>query len=122
MFGYSTAWVNLSIQSPLFKNILDKRRAEIVNPIIIATTQERLQAVVDRSLDVIHEKLNKNPDQVSEALALKALELGSKALGMGQPKKEELVVDVSHLDNLAKRLVALKPRETTEGVIYEAEK
>ena len=96
-------------------------RVEIINPIIAATTEERLNAVMHRSLDVIHEKLNKDPDRVSDALALRALEITSKALGLGQPKKEDIVVDVSHLDNLAKRLVALKPRDTGNGVVYEAE-
>ena len=121
MYGYSQAWVSLSLQSPLFKTELERRRVEIINPIIAATTEERLNAVMHRSLDVIHEKLNKDPDRVSDALALRALEITSKALGLGQPKKEDIVVDVSHLDNLAKRLVALKPRDTGNGVVYEAE-
>lgn len=121
MFGYSPSWVGMVLQSPLFKNVLEKRRNEVINPIIVATTEERLKAVVDRSLDVIHEKLSKDVDKVNDALVLRALEIGAKALGMGQPKKEDIVVDVSHLDNLAKRLVALKPRDTGQGVVYEAE-
>ena len=120
-YGYSATWTNYIVSSPGFKRLLEKRRDEVINPIIIASTEERLQAVVNRSLDVIHEKLSKNADQVSENLALRALELSSKAMGLGQVKAATVVVESNHLDNLAKRLVALRPRDTQQGVVYEAE-
>jgi hypothetical protein len=120
-YGFSASWTNMIINSVAFKRHLEKRRDEVVNPIIIASTEERLQAVVNRSLDVIHEKLSKNPDQVSDNLALRALELGSKAMGLGQAKAATVVVEANHLDNLAKRLVALRPRNTPQGEVYEAE-
>jgi len=121
LFGFSTAWVGLCIQSVPFKRQLERRRAEVINPIIIASTEERLQAVINRSLDVIHEKLLKNPDQVSDTLALRALEVSAKALGLGQAVTATVVVESNHLDNLAKRLVALRPRDTSNGVVYEAD-
>jgi hypothetical protein len=120
-YGFSASWTNMIINSVAFKRHLEKRRDEVVNPIIIASTEERLQAVVNRSLDVIHEKLSKSPDQVSDNLALRALELGSKAMGLGQAKAATVVVEANHLDNLAKRLVALRPRNTSQGEVYEAE-
>ena len=120
-YGFSASWTNMIINSVAFKRHLEKRRDEVINPIIIASTEERLQAVVNRSLDVIHEKLSKNPDQVSDNLALRALELGSKAMGLGQAKAATVVVEANHLDNLAKRLVALRPRNTPQGEVYEAE-
>jgi len=121
IYGYSAHWVNLTIQSPVFKRELERRRAEVINPIIIASTEERLQAVINRSLDVINEKLSKNPDQISDTLALRALEVSAKALGLGQATTTAVVVESNHLDNLAKRLVALRPRDTSNGVIYEAD-
>ena len=120
-YGFSASWTNMIINSVAFKRHLEKRRDEVINPIIIASTEERLQAVVNRSLDVIHEKLSKNPDQVSDNLALRALELGCNALGLGQAKAATVVVEANHLDNLAKRLVALRPRNTPQGEVYEAE-
>lgn len=120
-YGFSASWTNMIINSVAFKRHLEKRRDEVINPIIIASTEERLQAVVNRSLDVIHEKLSKSPDQVSDNLALRALELGSKAMGLGQAKAATVVVEANHLDNLAKRLVALRPRNTSQGEVYEAE-
>jgi hypothetical protein len=119
-YGISATWTNMIINSVAFKRQLEKRRDEVINPIIIASTEERLQAVVNRSLDVIHEKLSKNPDQVSDTLALRALELSSKAMGMGQIKAATVVIESNHLDNLAKRLVALRPRTTSQGEVYEA--
>ena len=120
-YGVSASWTNLIVNSVAFKRHLEKRRDEVINPIIIASTEERLQAVVNRSLDVIHEKLSKTPDQVSDNLALRALELSSKAMGLGQAKAATVVVEANHLDNLAKRLVALRPRNTPQGEVYEAE-
>jgi len=120
-YNLSASWTNLIVNSVAFKRYIEKRRDEIVNPIIIASTQERLEAVTNRALDVIHEKLSKNADQVSDNLALRALELSSKAMGLGQAKAATVVVETNHLDNLAKRLVALRPRNTPQGEVYEAE-
>lgn len=120
-YGISQSWTNMIVNSVAFKRQLEKRRDEVINPIIIASTEERLQAVVNRSLDVIHEKLNKSADQVSDTLALRALELSSKAMGMGQVKAATVVIESNHLDNLAKRLVALRPRTTSQGEVYEAD-
>jgi hypothetical protein len=119
-YGHSLSWTNLIINSVAFKRYLEKRRDEVINPIIVASTEERLQAVVNRSLDVIHEKLMKSPSEVSDNLALRALELSSKAMGLGQAKAATVVVEANHLDNLAKRLVALRPRSTPQGEVYEA--
>ena len=58
--------------------------------------------------------------EVSDNLALRALELSSKAMGLGQAKAATVVVEANHLDNLAKRLVALRPRATPQGEVYEA--
>lgn len=119
-YGISQGWTNLIINSVAFRRYIDKRRDEVINPIIVASTQERLEAVVNRSLDVIHEKLMKSPGEVSDNLALRALELSSKAMGLGQAKAATVVVEANHLDNLAKRLVALRPRATPQGEVYEA--
>ena len=119
-YGFSPAWTNLIINSVAFKRLLEKRRDEVINPIIIASTEERLQAVVNRSLDVIHEKLSKSADQVSDNLVLKALEVSTKAMGMGQAKAAAVVIESNHLDNLAKRLVALRPRDNSGAIDVQA--
>jgi len=119
-YGISPSWTNLIINSVAFKRLLGKRRDEVINPIIIASTEERLQAVVNRSLDVIHEKLSKSADQVSDNLVLKALEVSTKAMGMGQVKAAAVVIESNHLDNLAKRLVALRPRDNSGAIDVQA--
>lgn len=79
-FGYSVGWISRIIGSDSFQAALHKRREEITDPFLIATVEERLRGVAQQSLDIIAEKLEKtkNPD-----LAIKALEISTKAMGLG---------------------------------------
>lgn len=79
-FGYSVSWVSIVMGSDAFQAALAKRRDDLLNPEIIASLEERFRGLASQSLQVIAEKLEKtsNPD-----LALKALEISSKALGFG---------------------------------------
>jgi hypothetical protein len=58
MFGYTEAWLSIIINSDAFKFRLAERKAEIVDPVIKATIEERLRAVAERSLDRIMERLD----------------------------------------------------------------
>jgi hypothetical protein len=44
-FGYSEAWLSKILSSPAVKAHLARRRAELVDPLIRAALQERLQLV-----------------------------------------------------------------------------
>lgn len=79
-FEVSPPWISRVIGSDAFQAALAKRREELTNPFLIATIEERLKGVVSQSLDVIAEKLQSSQ---SADLALKALDLGTKALGFG---------------------------------------
>ncbi len=111
-FGYTPAWVSAVFASDAFQAKLAKRREEIIDPEMRASLKERAEALYRRSLDILMEKLDK--PAVSDNVALKAAELGAKALGIGghappsapPPAGDRLVI-------LADRLVALK------GNIYE---
>ena len=79
-FGYTQAWVSRVVNSDAFLARLAERKADIIDPSIALTLDEKFRALANQSLDIVMDKLavTKNPDT-----ALKALELSSKALGYG---------------------------------------
>jgi hypothetical protein len=79
-FNRSQSWISIVIGSDAFQAALAKRRDDVTDPFLIATVEERLRGLADQSLQVIAEKLesSKNVD-----LALKALDISTKALGFG---------------------------------------
>ena len=115
-FGYTPAWVSLVISSDAFQERLVERKDELVDPVIRATIEERFKALVNRSLEVLQEKLAMPTSTISDNLALRAAELGAKALGIGgnaPPPPPSLPAD--HLERLAHRLVALQ-RQVPKGI------
>lgn len=80
VFGYSEPWISRIYGSNAFQARLAERKAELVDPGIIEAIESRMRGVAIQSLDVIAEKLSatSNAD-----LALKALDITSKALGFG---------------------------------------
>lgn len=80
VFGYSVPWVSRVYGSDAFQARLEERRAELVDPVIRATLDERMKGLMIQSIDVISEKLaaTSNAD-----MALKALDITTKALGFG---------------------------------------
>jgi hypothetical protein len=113
-FGYTATWVSLIFSSDAFRERLHERKAELVDPQIRASVEERLRAVAMKSLDVLLEKLNK--PNVPDNLALRAAELGAKGMGTGGFAPPQAPAH-DHLEILAQRLIALK----NKGVTYEAE-
>jgi hypothetical protein len=78
MFGFSQAWMSICINSDAFQERLAERKAILTDPKIIASINERLDAVAKRSLDKILDRLD------SPTALLKTLELVAIAkLGVG---------------------------------------
>lgn len=106
-FGYTPGWISNILASDSFQVAMAKRREEIIDPTIKATIEERFKALVIRSQEVLMEKLS--APQVSDNVALRAFELGARALGVGgnappapvQPSADRLI-------RLAERLVDLQ--------------
>jgi hypothetical protein len=99
-FGYTVAWVSRIFCSDAFQARLEARKAEIVNPALTASVEERIKGVAMQSLDIIAKKLEatENPD-----LAVKAFELTAKAAGYGA-RQDKLAVQnnfVVHLPSKA---------------------
>lgn len=123
VFGYTPAWVSLVMSSDAFKERLAARKEELIDPAIRASLDERFRAVVTRSLEVLQEKLAAPASVVPDALALRAAELGAKALGLGgNAPPQAPAVPTDHLDKLAQRLVNLQSRiQKPEGAVIDGE-
>lgn len=79
-FERNSGWISRIIGSDAFQAALAKRREEVSDPFLTATMEERFRGLASQSIDVLVEKLDltKNAD-----VALKALDISSKALGFG---------------------------------------
>jgi hypothetical protein len=119
VFGYSTGWVSTVFTSDAFKTQLERRKAEIIDPVLQMSLKERIEALTTQSLKVLMEKLAKPADQVADGLALKAVELGMKAAGFGgqTTQQQVVIVDSNRIENLKHRLLALQGRGAQVDVI-----
>lgn len=114
-YGHTPSWVSQIINSDAFQAYLSARRAELVDPTLVLTIEERMRGVTARSLQVIQDKLSAPSELVSDELALRAAALGAKSLGMGIAPPAPPPPS-SNLADLAERLVSLA-RRPSQGVI-----
>ena len=107
LFGYTPGWVSQVMGSDAFRARLEQRKEELVDPQIRLTLNEKFNALVSRSLDVLQEKLMGN--SVDPEIALRAAALGAKALGLGNAQGVTVNVGPSgdRLEHLANRLTGL---------------
>lgn len=80
IFGYTESHLSIIMNSDAFQEKLCSRKEEIVNPILRATIEDRMKALVQRSTEILLDRLAIDPDP---RLALKALEVTSRSLGYG---------------------------------------
>jgi hypothetical protein len=80
MFGYTPAWVSRVLNSDAFQMRLAVRKADIIDPSLVLSIEEKLKTLVSESLDVLIDKLAATK---STEIATKGLEIGVKALGYG---------------------------------------
>jgi hypothetical protein len=125
-FGYTPAWVSTIMSSDAFKAKLQNRKEEVVDPALLMTIEEKFKGLTERSLAVLTEKLSQPAQMIPDNLALRAAELGAKALGVGgNAPTSQQHLHVDHLSVLAGRLVELnkparaEPNSTFEGVANE---
>lgn len=114
-YGYTESWVSVVMSSDAWRAAMETRRAEVVDPALVATIDERFRALTNRSLDRLMQKLE--APTVSDQVVLRAVELGAKAMGVGgnapapQPPAD-------HLARLAGRLIDLQAQVRT-GTLYD---
>jgi len=123
-FGYTPAWVSTVMATDLFKERLEARRTELVDPEISASVNERFHAVVTKSLQVLQQKLSRPIEQIPDNLALRAAELGAKAIGAGGfgagTTYNIPVPSTNSLAHLADRLIELQGTVRKIGLVDEA--
>lgn len=115
-YGYSAAWISVVINSDAFQARLAARRSELIDPVLMATLNERFRALTVRSVEVLQEKLCMPAASVPDQLALQAAALGAKALGLGTPQPPAAAGE-SDLTRLAERLRAFVKREPVGDVV-----
>jgi hypothetical protein len=83
MFSRTPQWVHLVMASDAFKARLAERKAQIVDPILGVTTENRLEAVANASLEKLLDKLS-NPAAVpSDDFVLQSAKMATSAMGYG---------------------------------------
>ena len=117
-FGYSPSWISCVIASDAFQAALAARREEVVDPAMKATIEERFRALVVKSLEVLASKLN--APVVSDNVALRAAELGAKALGIGGNAPPPPPPASDRLTILAERLIILQ-QNVRKGVTVDGQ-
>lgn len=80
LFGYTQGWVSRVMSSDAFKTRLEARRKELVDPTIAIAVEERLDGVIGQALENLAASLEADK---SPTLALKALEVSTRARGYG---------------------------------------
>ena len=113
-YGYSVGWVSNVMASDAWQSALAARRAEICDPVLVASVEERFKGITLLSLERLKQKLE--APQVSDNVVLRAVELGAKALGVGGNAPTAQAPQGDHLAALANRLIELQSR-VRSGVI-----
>lgn len=125
-FGYTPSWISQIISSDTFQTALAKRREQLVDPVLKASLESDFKALVARSLDILQQKLNRPALEIPDNLALRTLEIASRAAGYGVkdavPAQAASPVEVNiHLEQLGGGLVALLQRKKLEAQAIDAQ-
>ena len=118
-YGYTMSWLCNIQASDAWKCAYAKRREELIDPVLLATLNERFEGMTLLSLERLTEKLSQ--PQVSDNVVLKAVELGAKALGVGGNAAPP-APPTDHLAQLANRLIDLQSKireRTIDGTAQE---
>ena len=89
-FDYTEPWISRVIGSDAFQARLAERKAELVDPAIAASIENRIQGLAVQSLDILADKLQSGK---SADLALKVAEMTTKSLGFGARDRSGGVVN-----------------------------
>lgn len=81
-FGRTPAWVSLVVRSDAFQAALAERKAELIDPQLRATIEERFKAIAHEALDRVLQKLT-GPLPPDDKFLLEAAKLSASALGYG---------------------------------------
>lgn len=121
-FGYSASWISQVMSSDAFQSALAERTSEIIDPSLTMKVEERFRGLVNRSMEILQEKLAKPAEAVPDQLALRVLEVASRAAGYGAKPEAPPVSPVTvefHLEQLGGNLTKLLQRKKDEVIDVE---
>lgn len=78
LIGYSASWVSIMVNSDAFKERLAERKAELTDPVLAASINDRLDALARRSLDKLLDRLDQGVVKTGELIAMAKLGVGDK--------------------------------------------
>lgn len=123
-FGYSPSWVSRVLASDAFQTKLAERSKEIIDPTVKQAVEEQFKGLVLRSLEILQEKLDRPASEIPDQLALRTLEISSRAAGYGGKPEAPPVTPVAvhlHLENMAGNLTRLLHREKSQALEHSVE-
>jgi len=104
VFGYTEGWISRIIRSDAFREKVAARKTELIDPLVMQSLEQRFEALASRSAEILMEKLDAG---ASPDVALKTLEVSSRALGYGAQK-----TSVNVQQNF---VVAMPPKSADSG-------
>jgi hypothetical protein len=75
LFGFSATWMSICVNSDAFQNSLKQRKAELTDPKLVASINERLDGIAKRALDRIIDKLD-GPAAIKDSDLIQMAKLG----------------------------------------------
>lgn len=106
VFGYTETWLSIVMHSDAFKVVMQRRKGDLVDPILRTTIEDHYKALAAKSCHVLMEKLSAPVHVISDELALRAAALGAQMFKTAAPVIPQ--VPESSIDKLADRLIALQ--------------
>ena len=117
-FGYSASWISQVMSSDAFQARLAERAQEIEDPTLRQTIEDGFKGLVNRSIALLKEKLDKPVEEIEANLILRTLDISSRAAGYGAKPTVSITntqVNVeNHLEVQAQRLTGLLSRKKAE--------
>ena len=96
-FKYTETWISIIMNSAAFKERLAERKAQLVDPKLIASIEDRLDGVARRALDKIIDRLDNSAASIknNELAAFAKLAIGDRNIrGTSVPQQNLYVVNI----------------------------
>lgn len=110
-FGVTPGWLSRILRSDAIREMIAKRKGELVDPLVMQSIETRLLALADQAMTVLQEKLDASPNA---EVALKALEISTRAAGYGVARGTQVNV------NAQTYVVAMPAKEPDSAKWVEA--
>jgi hypothetical protein len=79
-FGVTEAWAKKVTMSDAFQAVLDKRREEIINPIISESVTEKIRGLTNNTLDMLNSRVELGIVKTPELIEIAKMGLTSQGL------------------------------------------